>query len=637
MNSIKLFDVEFDDKYDDVIVFTTKQAQSSYFSSRFVAEFEHDDLSVIKELSNVRVYGNYNKLQTVNYAYFENEIDGVTRGYYAFVTSVDWAGIDVVSINLKIDVFQTYMFEHKLAPSYVRRAHVHQYTEAGDIVRKYLLTPENVDYGDEYVSSDPQYVENVEYSSADTISANYLKNFKVAWAIAVGVERIKDSANAEVPSGGQIGYDDNLYYVCTPVLIASNDFNLNHSATIGVRIKNEGEQKFYNCLTLQDFMSSLAKSTQVIAIYLCRSFPIPLQVYCHPRSGGGIHLYYIDITIPLRNGEKYGTIKEYNTLYGVYVPNFRANDLTLIKSVNLDVMDKTLDIKAQTFPYKYYSITNDRGSELIVKPQYLAGSIQEVGGNAVYKFDLNVEVTVSIGIYAKQGVYVNGYLGSTSKLRQYVNSTIGQLPQKTDAYLNFLQTQKASFDAGMNATITNGIYDYATGVVGTLVHYASNPVGAVHSAINTVKGVITTAQQIEMQQARVQDIKNTPDSIKKPGTDIKFEFVSDFWGVYVTTYQIPPEAMQRVSDYFTLYGYTINDFIKDFDTFLDTRKAYNYVQTTACRVTGKLNVQHIQTLEAIYNHGVRLWHYDPNNWTGFNFNKDNGDYYGTSRTPQTIQ
>lgn len=636
MNFIKLFDVEFDDKYDDVIVFTTKQAQSSYFSSRFVAEFEHDDLSVIKELSNVRVYGNYNKLHTVNYAYFENEIDGVTRGYYAFVTSVGWAGIDVVSINLKIDVFQTYMFEHKLAPSYVRRAHVHQYDQQNKPIRKYLYTPENVDYGDEYITIESQHVDNVTFTDSTGFANSFKDN--IAWLIAVGIEPIKDSTNQQITlQSGNIGFNDGFYYLALPVLITEdNDTNYNRVLQLG--------KKRATAMSLQQAMSALSSSTQIISLYLCRSFPFALSVDVSRTSNYPMPPQYsITFTIPERNARNLSsgviTTHEYNnTTYGFFVPHLTKGDLNLIKSLTYGTISKEYDIKSQCFPYKYFSITNDRANEVIIKPQYLTGEVIQDDPTTIYQFKIACNITMSVGVYAKQGVYISDYLGNTPTLRQVVDTAVGQLPQKTDRYLNFLQTQKASFDAGLNAIYENAVISAAGNLasVGTNL-LAGNYAGAASGAGGLATSVISTAQKIELQQARIQDIKNTPDSLKKSGTDIKYEQISGFWGIYITTYQIPSDAMQRVSDYFTLYGYTITDFIKDFDTFLDTRKAYNYVQTMACRVTGKINVQHIQTLEAIYDHGVRLWHYDPYNWTGFDFNKDNGDYYGTSRTPQIIQ
>lgn len=629
MNFIKLFNVEFDDKYDDVIMFATKAAQSSYFSSRFVDEFEHDDISVVKELSNLRVYGNYNKLQSVNYAYFENEIDGITRGYYAFVTSVSWAGIDVVAINLKIDVFQTYLFEHALAPSYVRRAHVHQYDQQNNPIRKYLCTPENVDYGDEYITSDKIGVDNIEYTgNAGDIVFNNIKG-NVAWLIAVGIEPIKDSNNALITSiSGHIGFDDGFYYIAIPVVV--NDIDDSNYEFI-VKINDRS----YLNPSLQKAMTMLSSSTQIIAIYLCPSFPFSLSVDISRTPSFPLSPQYrITFTIPNRNAQNrdsgYIATHTFNNIeYGLFTPNFTQKDMILVKSVACGKLYNNIDLKAQCYPYKYFSITNDRANEVIIKPQYLSGNSIQQDGTILYEFKLDCNITMSIGVYAKQGVWANEYLGDTPTLRQVVNTAIGQMPQNSDKYLNFLQTQKASFDAGINAIYENGAINMANTVINAGKNHIDN-------AASILTDIITTAQKIELQQARVQDIKNTPDSLKKSGTDVKFEQISGFWGIYVTTYQIPPDAMQRVSDYFTLYGYTINDFIKDFDTFLDTRKAYNYVQTTASRVTGKINVQHIQALEAIYDHGVRLWHYDPNNWTGFNFNKDNGDYYGTPRTPQNI-
>lgn len=630
MNFIKLFNVDFDDKYDDVIMFASKADQSSYFALRYIEEFEEDNISVVKEYQAVRVYGNYNKLQSVNYAYFENEIDGVTRGYYAFVTSVSWAGVGVVSLTLSVDVYQTYLFEHELAPSYVRRAHVHQYDPQNNPIRKYLYTPENIDYGDEYISSEAQYIDN----NLFTAGADLFQQFKLAlaWGIAVGTEPIKGSNNELITSsGGMVGEHDGLYYLAVPLIIGADEILNTDNIKINLYYQSNGATVKTPLPRLIEFIEELKASTQVISIYLLRSFPIPTTISLVPTTTAREY----DLTI----GTQQQLVQQVATPHNraMLVPRWGLSDMSFVDLQTRGTFSKQYDIKAQCYPYRYFSITNDRGNELVIKPQYVNGHVEQDGDNFIYQLDMNITISVSVGIYAKQGVFLSDYLGNTPKLRQVVNTALGQLPQVTDRYLNFLQTQKASFDTGLNAIYENGVINAASNLasVGTNL-LAGNYAGAATGAAGLATSIRSTAQKIELQQARLQDIRNTPDSLKKSGTDIKFEQISGFWGIYVTSYQIPADAMQRVSDYFTLYGYTINDFIKDFATFLDSRETYNYVQTNACRVTGNINVSHIRALEQIYDHGVRLWHYNATTWTGFDFNKANGDYYGTPRTPQTV-
>ena len=645
MNYIKLFNVEFDDKYDDVIVFSSKSEQSSYFSSRFIEEFGENDITVVKELSTVRIYGNYNELQSVNYAYFENEIEGITRGYYAFVTSVSWAGIGVVSLSLSIDVFQTYMFEHKLAPSYVRRANVHQFTNESlpKPTYDYLQTPENVEYGDEYFTSKIADVNN-NFNLSGDVDALEKYNLKISWVVFVCTESLKDNANhsvIDISNGGSLGYYDGLYYYLTPVIFGVGGRST--PVTDFYLLKPDGTR--YNTSTYSLFLANylfqkFSASTQVIGIYVLDGLKFPLDINIEELSNT------VKLTVTMTIYPEKWIPAPYdkaqnNPNYLFFVPEQNIDDMIFEKSIDIldhfnSYYESDIDIKALGFPYCYYSITQDRGNEVIIKPQYLRTYQNDTGNKNILK--LKCKVTTSVGAYVKQGVYVSEYLGNTPELRQVVNTAIGQLPQTTDAYLNFLQTQKASFDTGMNQIYERGAMNLLSSAAqGAAQGAAGGPWGAVAGAVaGAAQSARQTAMQVEMQQARIQDIKNTPDSMKKPGVDIKFEYITAYKGICITKYNISEAYQKRVSNYFKLYGYTINDFITDFDTFLDTREVFNYIQTTSSRVEGKINVQHIQALEQIYDHGVRLWHYNAATWTGFDFTKKNGDYYGTSRTPKAI-
>lgn len=649
MNFIRLFNVEFDDKYDDVIVFSTKSEQSSYFSSRFIEEFGEDDLSVVKELSNVKVYGNYNKLQTVNYAYFENTIDDVTRGYYAFVTSVTWAGVDVVSLTLSIDVFQTYMFEHKLAPSYVRRASVHMFTDSGILIQNNFRTPENVDYGDEYYTEKIGDVnDNFTYTNKQILDRY---GIRIEWVVIVCTEAMTNRKGEVVPGSrmfdGSMGYNDGLIYYVVPTMFGrAGDLQaLGHYKYI---INDSTGKPIHDnpfiIMTSEQLFDQFGASPQILGMYVLDGLKFPLDVVAEYDGAS------IDITISINISTLEWNVIEYNHLDAAGYPTGNAflgprltiDDMIFEKQIDIsDHFDKyyngDIDPKALCFPYCYYSITQDRGNEIVVKPQYMNMYRADENRDGVRIY---CQITTSVGVYAKQGVGIaGGYLGDTPELRQVVNTAIGQLPLVTDAYLNFLQTQKASFDTGMNQIYEHGAMNLFHGVLqgasrgGMSGGAWGAAAGAMGAAADTVR---QTAMRVEQQQARLQDIQNTPDSLKKPGVDVKFENITGYKGICISRYRITDDYLKRVSDYFKLYGYTINDFITDFDVFLDTRETFNYVQTTASRVVGKINVQHIRQLESIYDHGVRLWHYNAASWTGFDFNKKNGDYYGTPRTPQTI-
>ena len=111
---LKLMNVEWNNTYSDVVRFKTKSDQELYFSQHTIAEFEFDDVKIIKDFSAVNVNANYNKLKRVNYAYYESVIDGEVFGEYAFVTDVIYINEDITQLKLELDVWQTYQFDFEL-------------------------------------------------------------------------------------------------------------------------------------------------------------------------------------------------------------------------------------------------------------------------------------------------------------------------------------------------------------------------------------------------------------------------------------------------------------------------------------------------------------------------------------------
>lgn len=126
---IYLCNVPIDSTYQNQIYFASKTAQQSYFQSKVVKTFS-DYLTVRTTRadgslqSSVKVNANIDVLRSLpcNYMYYQNANHG-TRYFYAFITKLIYINEGTTEIVFEADVYQTWLFDVTIKPSYVVREH----------------------------------------------------------------------------------------------------------------------------------------------------------------------------------------------------------------------------------------------------------------------------------------------------------------------------------------------------------------------------------------------------------------------------------------------------------------------------------------------------------------------------------
>ena len=126
-STIYLCNVPIDSTYKNQIWFGNKTAQFDYFFARADKIFT-DYLTVRKTKpdgslqSSVRVNNNIDDLYGCNYMFYQNEHHG-TKWFYAFITNLVYINEGTTEIVFETDVFQTWLFDVEVLPSYVAREH----------------------------------------------------------------------------------------------------------------------------------------------------------------------------------------------------------------------------------------------------------------------------------------------------------------------------------------------------------------------------------------------------------------------------------------------------------------------------------------------------------------------------------
>lgn len=145
--------VPLDDRYTDTILFSTLDAQSTYFKARIKAGYSYNDFTYqrwdprIGKKAAIRVPEVADNLYDVNYIAFRNNNFG-TKWFYAFVKAINFINPGVTEIEYEIDVLQTWMFDFKVGRSFVAREHV-----SNDTVGMHTQ-PEGLDTG-QYLMGPP--------------------------------------------------------------------------------------------------------------------------------------------------------------------------------------------------------------------------------------------------------------------------------------------------------------------------------------------------------------------------------------------------------------------------------------------------------------------------------------------------
>lgn len=126
---IYLCNVPFDGTQKNQIYFSTRQAQQEYFLAKVVKSFS-SYLVVRDKLPNgstslgVKVEANIDLLRSLpaNYILYQNANHG-SRFFYAFITDFVYINEETTLIQFKQDVFQTWLLDCEILPSFVEREH----------------------------------------------------------------------------------------------------------------------------------------------------------------------------------------------------------------------------------------------------------------------------------------------------------------------------------------------------------------------------------------------------------------------------------------------------------------------------------------------------------------------------------
>ena len=279
-----------------------------------------------------------------------------------------------------------------------------------------------------------------------------------------------------------------------------------------------------------------------------------------------------------------------------------ANDTYTYSRVNDSVGGYTpKNKKLLSYPYRFLYATNNQGGSAVyrferfgdpAKPVFrLKGSISPDATVKMYPANYN-------GVSSIQ--YYNGSAYGVDCSGNYDHGlTLGDYPScawDADVYKLWLAQNQNQH----NLTATHAWQSIAGGAVSAVAGIAmGNVAGAVGGAGLAISG----ARQIESLMAQKADMAiQPPQSRGSFSSNVNIVAKTHTFTFY--TKAIDPEHAKAIDDYFTMYGYKLNQVRKP---NLYARSAFTYVKTVGCNISGNICTEERTKITSIFDRGITFW------------------------------
>ena len=299
----------------------------------------------------------------------------------------------------------------------------------------------------------------------------------------------------------------------------------------------------------------------------------------------------------------------------------------LSNNINLFDLNSSFDLKLQFYPFTYFLITDYMNEPLLIKPQLVY--------NTDNKLIVKIETTAISGRYR---LYVeNNKNDRNGKLEGITNNITYQLPVTSTAYSQFYASSMSSFNNNISnsliendmtlrqnvntATLNTKQTEFNAGLTAIASLLSGNLTGTVSSGVSLIQqqekldNLINNLNEqnkfkeneiISSKNAKINDLLNTPNSIKTSGNDSIFNLTINNRKIDVIKYTITPQYKKRINNYFKRYGYAFNDYAIP---NIYSRHDFNFLKCSVCHLISEtIPREHQEEIKQIFESGITLWH-----------------------------
>lgn len=481
-----------------------------------------------------------------NYMMFRNTAYG-TKWFYAFITQVEYISNTTSRIYYSIDPMQTYLFDVNVGQCFVEREHA--MTDAiGD-----NLNPESFELG--------EYVYDHDYFPNIFAKSNYVICILATWKATYEGNKwvIKDSS-----TGGVGGVDSGIYTGLTKNLF---EYDLDNP-----RACVENANAVITEATKANKADGIVSITMYPKFFMNWSITGDLATGLVPDT--------VD-SIPAFTGTFDGYKPKNNKLYtapfcGVYVDNLQGN--------------------AANYAYEYFA--NRKPTFNIVGA--VNGNLECASIPINYKgLPTNFQESLIMGGFPQCAWNVDTFKAWIAQNKYAIAAGVATTAIDTVKQVALAATGvgMAGEVAGMSAAMTGAGSAQTIQAVG---QYANSYQNMQNVSYNTQEDILNKTINLV---AQVKTASTQPNHARGQQSSSVF-CAMGYQGFHYMTYRIQGQFARIIDDFFSMYGYKTNRLkIPN----RNGRKAWNYVKTCGCTLTGSAPADVTASLVQIYDRGITFW------------------------------
>lgn len=577
--------VPFYSDYKDTRYFDNLIQQTNYFLAKPLVHAMSNANFVKTDNGQytIKVNKHIDDLLLSNYLMFQNA-GYSTKWFYCFIERLTYEQSTTTTLHLKLDVYQTWLFDMNFKSSYVLREHCQLWNTDGTPVIN--TVDEGLNYGDEY----------------ETVSAmQYTPTVKpIKWLVIACKQTMHlDSNNVPINEIKPcvIGSIQPLSYYLIPFENEDDPLGVNIPKIPAGALISKPSKVLEALYTYEIAVNNIA------SIYLTDFIGINYSV-----DSGGLSITIesnsiVDVVPALI--EDTITSNVFTCLYVEKVTRFVEFSRTIFP---LYSDYKTVkESKLLMYPYTVLVLDDFRGNRQEYKNEYFSN--RHIAPNLQIKGSIGTSNKVSYG-FNNYNTNISGFINNKiSNETALINNDPSDIPIVTDMLSAYLQGHRNSIQNQQNTIKFNGTMN----AISSGVNIASSLIGkpnkiqAISGVTDLVQGAGNTVLQLQAINAKQKDIDNTPPNITKQGSNTAYTFGNEYQGVFAIKKQIKQEWIDKLENFFNMYGYKVN--VTKVPN-MHTRQYWNYVQTQSCVITGNFNNDNLVELKQIFDSGITLWHTD---------------------------
>lgn len=541
-----LKNVPLEPSFDHTIWFDSPEQQATAFTTYALAFY----FNKVSYQRYPRPYITLDKtaddLFDCNYMMFRNTAYG-TKWFYAFITQIEYISNTTSRIYYTIDPMQTYLFDVNVGECFVEREHA--MTDAiGD-----NLNPESFELG--------EYVYDADYFPNLFLKTNYVICILAAWKAVYEDNKwiIKDAS-----TGGVGGVDSGIYTGLTKNLFTYDPSN--------------PKACVQDANAVIEAATKANKADGIVSITMYPKFFMNWSITGDLATGLVPHT--VD-SIPAFTGTFDGYKPKNNKLYtapfcGVYVDNLQGN--------------------AANYAYEYFENRKPKFNIVGV----VNGNLECASIPLNYKgLPTNFQESLLMGGFPQCAWNVDTFKAWIAQNKYAIAAGVANTAIDTvkQAALAATGVGMAGEVAGMSAAMTGAGSAQTIQAVG---QYANAYQNAQNVSYNTQGDILNKTINLV---AQVKTASTQPNHARGQQSSSVF-CAMGYQGFHYMPYRIQGQFAKIVDDFFSMYGYKTNRLKVP---NRNGRKAWNYVKTCGCNLTGSAPADVTASLVNIYDKGITFW------------------------------